>query len=277
MPSFNYLYANSEFHTKGRWLQAGNADLESEKTVAYEIGVNHMLGANTAIDLTFFYKDITDMTETVTVGPTVESNPQARANYSFYLNSGYGNVRGFEINLKRPWSGNWRYHAAYTFMVAKGFSSDTNEGYLRRFDDEEFPTQQFYLDWDRRHTFLVTAGYAKPKNWSTDISIRYATGAPYTHPLQLSKKPSRNQARFPSINSLDWEVHKWFDILGVDWDVFVRMTNLFNQQNLINWDDTDQDLRNWLVQNPGDYLGPFGDYTIYGPARNFVWGLRVNF
>jgi hypothetical protein len=277
MPSFNYLFANHTFHTRGRWLSAGNADLESEKTVAYEIGVNHMISSSAAVDLTFFYKDITDMTEMETVGPTVESNPQARENFVFYENSGYANVRGFEINLKRPWAGNWRYHAAYTFMVGKGFSSDVNEGYLRRFDDEEFPTQQFYLDWDRRHTFLFTGGYSKPKNWSTDVSIRYATGAPYTHPLQLGKKPSRNFARFPAISSVDWEIHKWFSWLDVEWDIFLRMTNVFNQQNLINWDDTDQDLRNWLVQNPGDYLGPFGDYTIYGPARNAVAGVRVNF
>jgi hypothetical protein len=217
------------------------------------------------------------MTEMVTVGPSVDANPQARENYSFYQNSGYANVRGFEINLKRPWAGNWRYHAAYTFMVGKGFSSDVNEGYLRRFDDEEFPTQQFYLDWDRRHTFLLTTGYSKPKNWSADVSIRYATGAPYTDPAALGKKPSRNFARFPSINNVDFELHKWFNLFEVDWDLFMRMTNVFNRKNLVNWDDTDQDLRNWLLQNPGDYLGPFTDYTIYGPAQNVVWGLRVNF
>jgi hypothetical protein len=277
MPSFNYMFANHKMHTRGRWLSAGNPDLEAEKTVSYEIGVNQMIGTSAAVDLTFFYKDITDMTEMVTVGPSVDANPQARENYSFYQNSGYANVRGFEINLKRPWVGNWRYHFAYTFMVGKGFSSDVNEGYLRRFDDEEFPTQQFYLDWDRRHTFLLTSGYSKAKNWSADISIRYATGAPYTHPLALGKKPSRNFSRFPSINSVDFEVHKWFGLVGVDWDLFLRMTNVFNRENLINWDDTDQDLRNWLLQNPGDYLGPFTDYTIYGPAQNVVWGLRVNF
>jgi hypothetical protein len=277
MPSFNYMFANKEFHTRGRWLSAGNPDLESEKTVAYEIGVNQMVGESAAVDLTFFYKDITDMTETVTVGPSVDANPQARENYSLYLNSGYANVRGFEINFKRPPIGNWRYHAAYTFMVGKGFSSDVNEGYLRRFDDEEFPTQQFYLDWDRRHTFLLTTGYSRPKNWSADISIRYATGAPYTDPAALGKKPSRNFARFPSINNVDFELHKWFNLFEVDWDLFMRMTNVFNRKNLVNWDDTDQDLRNWLLQNPGDYLGPFTDYTIYGSAQNVVWGLRVNF
>jgi len=277
MPSFNYMFANHKFHTRGRWLSAGNADLEAEKTVSYEIGVNQMIGSSAAVDLTFFYKDITDMTEMVSVGPSVDANQQAQENYSFYQNSGYANVRGFEINLTRPRVGDWRYHFAYTFMVGKGFSSDVNEGYLRRFDDEEFPTQQFYLDWDRRHTFLLTSGYSKSKNWGADVSIRYATGAPYTHPLSLGKKPNRNFERFPSINSVDFEVHKWFGLFDVDWDLFMRMQNVFNRKNLVNWDDTDQDLRNWLLQNPGDFLGPFTDYTIYGPAQNVVWGLRVNF
>ncbi len=277
MPSFDYLYENEKFHTRGRWLLVGNPDLEAEKTVAYEVGVNQLLSQNTAVDLTFFYKDITDMTESVTRGPSAESNPQSGENYVTYENTGYGNVRGFEINLKRPLFNNWRYHAAYTFMVAKGFSSDTNEGYLRRFDDEEFPTQQFYLDWDRRHSFLVTAGYVKGESWTLDATASYSTGAPYTDPVTLSPKPSRNNARFPSISNVDMEFHKFFNLMGVNLDTFLRVTNLFDQRNLVNWDDMDQDLRNWLILHPGDYLGPFHDYTVYGPPRNVLGGIRVNF
>jgi outer membrane receptor protein involved in Fe transport len=277
MPSFDYLYENEKFHTAGRWLLVGNPDLEAEKTVAYEVGVNYLLSQNTAVDLTFFYKDITDMTETVTRGPSADSNPQGGDNYVTYENTGYGNVRGFEINFKRPLFNNWRYHAAYTFMVAKGFSSDTNEGYLRRFDDEEFPTQQFYLDWDRRHTFLITAGYAKADRWTLDATVNYATGAPYTDPVTLSPKPSRNNARFPSISNVDVEFHKFFGLMGVNLDTYLRVTNLFDQRNLVNWDDMDQDLRNWLIIHPGDFLGPFHDYTVYGPPRNVLGGIRVNF
>ncbi|UCF78222.1 MAG: TonB-dependent receptor [Candidatus Eiseniibacteriota bacterium] len=277
MPSFDYLYENEKFHTRGRWLMTGNPDLEAEKTVAYEVGVNHLITTNTAVDLTFFYKDITDMTETVTMGPTAESNPQGRENYATFMNAGYGNVRGFEINLKRRHFNNWHYHGAYTFMVAKGFSSNVNEGYLRRFDDEEFPTQQFYLDWDRRHSFLLTSGYSKPDSWSVDLVATYATGAPYTDPKTLSRKPARNNARYESITNVDVELHKFFRVLGYKTDVFMRVTNVFDQRNLIAWDDTDQDLRNWLVANPGDYLGPFGDYTVYGPPRNVLGGVRLSF
>jgi len=275
MPSFDFLYENETFHTGGRWLVVGNPDLEAEKTVAYEIGVNHLLSTNTAIDFTFFYKDITDMTESVTVGPS--ANPQSTRNYVTYMNDGYGNARGFEINLKRRHYSNWHYHAAYTFMVAKGFSSNVNEGNLRRFDNEEFPTQQFYLDWDRRHSFLVTGGYGIPRNWSVDLALSYATGSPYTDPKTLSKKPSRNNARYPSVSNVDVEVGKWFEFFGLNTKVYMRVTNLFDQRNLVNWDDADQDLRNWLLTNPGDYLGPFGDYTIYGAPRNVLGGVKVSF
>lgn len=278
MPSFNFLYGNEKFHTRGRWLVVGNADLEAEKTVAYEVGVNHLLSTNSAVDLTFFYKDITDMTETVVVGPTKDSNPQGRENYSTFMNVGYGNVRGFEINLKRRHFNNWHYHAAYTFMVAKGFSSDPLEGAQRRFDEEdEIPTQQFYLDWDRRHSFLLTGGYGVQDTWSADVAVTYATGAPYTDPRTLSKKPSRNNSRFPSISNVDLEVHRSFTLLGIDAIAYTRMTNVFDQRNLVAWDDTDQDLRNWLVANPGDYLGPFDDYTVYGPPRSVLGGVKVNF
>jgi len=277
MPSFNYLYQNEKFHTKGRWFTTGNADLEAEKTVAYEIGVNHLLSTNTAVDFTFFYKDITDMTETVTMGPAAESNPQSTENYVTYMNSGYGNARGFEINLKRRHFNNWHYHGAYTFMVAKGFSSNVNEGSLRRFDNEDFPTQQFYLDWDRRHSFLVTSGYSKPDLWSIETVVSYATGAPYTDPKTLSRKPARNNARYEATSNVDVELHKLFRVFELKTDVFMRITNLFDQRNVIAWDDTDQDFRNWLIAHPGDFLGPFRDYTVYGPPRNVVGGVRVSF
>ncbi|HUV36009.1 MAG TPA: TonB-dependent receptor, partial [Patescibacteria group bacterium] len=277
MPSFDYLYENEKFNVGGYWLLAGNADLEAEKTVAYEIGVNHLLSTNTAVDVTFYYKDITDMFETVTVGPEAVSNPQSEANYVTFMNIGYGNVRGFEINLRRRQFNNWHYHGAYTFMVAKGFSSNVVEGFLRRFEVEEFPTQQFYLDWDRRHSFLLTGGYGIAGNFSVNATINYATGAPYTDPGKLSKKPARNNTRYPSISSVDLEIHKIFDILGLDTDLYLRVTNLFDQRNLVAWDDTNQDFRNWLIANPGDYLGPFGDYTIYAPPRNVVGGVKVSF
>jgi len=277
MPSFDYLYENEKFHTRGRWQVVGNPDLEAEKTVAYEVGVNHLLSTNTAIDLTFFYKDITDMTEQVVVGPSAISNPQAAENYSTFMNVGYGNTRGFEINLKRRHYNNWHYHAAYTFMVAKGFSSNVNEGGLRRFYDEEYPTQQFYLDWDRRHTFLITGGYSTEGNWSVDMAINYATGAPYTDPKTLSRKPSRNNTRFPSISTVDVEVAKWFEFFELNTKIYLRITNLFDQRNLINWDDTDDDFKNWIILHPGDYLGPFGDYTIYGPPRSVLGGVKVSF
>ena len=277
MPSFNYLFSNERFQARGRWNVVGNPDLEAEKTVAYEIGFNHLLSTNTAVDLTFFYKDITDMVETVVKGPTAISNPQGRENYTTYWNMGYGNARGFEINLRRRLFNNWSYHFAYTFMVAKGFSSNVNEGNLRRFDNEEFPTQTFYLDWDRRHSFLLTGGYTAPKNWGIDMAVTYATGAPYTDPKSLSRKPARNNTRYPSINNVDTELHKYIGVFGIDADIFVRLSNIFNQRNLINWDDTDQDLRNWLVANPGDYLGPFHDYTVYGPPRSILGGITVRF
>ena len=277
IPSFNYLYQNQTFHTRGRWMVAGNADLEAEKTVAYEIGINHLLSTNVAVDFTFFYKDITDMFEQVVVGPTAISNPQGRANYSTYANVGYGNVRGFEINLLRRHINNWHYHGAYTFMVAKGLSSNVNEGGQRRFDNEEYPTQQFYLDWDRRHTFLLTGGYSIPKNWSVDVALNYATGAPFTDPTTLSRKPTRNNARYPSINNVDVEVHKFFEVFDLESDIFLRATNLFNQRNLVAWDDTDPDFKNWYVASGGSFLGPFGDYTIYGPPRNILGGVKVSF
>jgi outer membrane receptor for monomeric catechols len=217
------------------------------------------------------------MTETVTRGPTAESNPQGTDNYVTYMNSGYGNVRGFEVNLKRRHFNNWHYHGAYTFMVAKGFSSNVNEGNLRRFDNEDFPTQQFYFDWDRRHSFLVTSGYSRPDDWSLDVVVNYATGAPYTDPKSLSRKPARNSARFESISNVDAELHKLFKVFELKTDVFMRVTNLFDQRNVINWDDTDQDFRNWLIAHPGDFLGPFRDYTVYGSPRNVLAGVKVSF
>ena len=63
IPPFEFLYTNPEFVIEVGRLKSniGNADLQPERSVSYEIGLQQLLADDIAIDITGYYKDIRNL------------------------------------------------------------------------------------------------------------------------------------------------------------------------------------------------------------------------
>src|SRR5512139_1325211 len=64
MPSFQYLYQNSDYLVEqGAALTStmGNPDLEAQRTIMYEIGLQQVIFPNVALDVTAYYRDIRNL------------------------------------------------------------------------------------------------------------------------------------------------------------------------------------------------------------------------
>jgi len=124
-PDNFYLYRNNLIQslTKvGNFI--GSPNLDPEKTVAYEIGVEQQLSDDIKFDVTGYYKDVTNlMNWEKYVGRTIQNTE-----LNVYTNADYGNIKGLELTLsKRP----GRFLGGsinYTFSVAKGRSSSASGG-----------------------------------------------------------------------------------------------------------------------------------------------------
>ncbi|MGQ9810599.1 MAG: TonB-dependent receptor [bacterium] len=278
IPPFGYLYTNTRYDMGGYWPLVGNPQLKPERTVSYEAGVEHLIDENLKIDLTGFYKDIHDLISTVVINDSRDpSTPPDATEYTTYKNTDWGNVRGFEISLQRKLSEEWMGRLSYTFMVAKGRSSDVLEGYHNRFEGNVPPSKEYYLDWDRRHTILFDLGYGRSDRWSINVLLKYASGAPYT-PVEntRSRQPEQNTARFPSTSIVNLRAAKYLNLFGLREQLYIQVENLFNKRNLVAFDDENTDFMRHL-RLTGEYTGPYNDVTVYGSPREIRGGFEIGF
>ena len=278
VPPYGYLFTNTKYDMGGHWPLIGNPDLQPEKTVSYEVGIESMLAEDLVVDLTGFYKDIKNLVSTVTVNDSrYPSTPADATQYTTYRNTDYGNVRGFEFTMRKRFRQAWMGRVIYTFMIAKGRSSDVLEGYNDLFDGTERPTREYYLDWDRRHSLVFDVGYGRKDNWAVNVLVKYATGAPYT-PVENTRslQPEQNTARFPDISLVNIRLSKDFQFFTKKEQLFLEVHNLFNKLNLISFNDNNSDLMRHL-RLYGEWTGPYDDVTVYGSPREFRAGFRLVF
>jgi outer membrane receptor protein involved in Fe transport len=88
----------------------GNRDLKPRKTVAYELGIEHNLNG-LVVDVTAFYKDITNTIRTVTVFT------RSGERYLTAGNGDYGDAKGVEIALRKPLRDYWGGYLNYSIST----------------------------------------------------------------------------------------------------------------------------------------------------------------
>jgi outer membrane receptor protein involved in Fe transport len=278
VPAFSYLYTNTKYDMGGHWPLIGNPDLEPERTVSYEVGVEHLLAEDLMIDLTGFYKDIDNLLSTVVLNDAQDPDTPADATeYTTYRNTDWGNVRGFEVTTQKRVREDWMGRLIYTFMIAKGRSSDILEGYQNHFDDNVPPSKEYYLDWDRRHSLVLDLGYGRRDNWAANVLVKYSSGSPYT-PVEntRSAQPEQNTARFPATSIVNAKASKDLHFYGMTEQFYIQIYNLFNKRNLVAFDDDNTDLMRHM-RFTGEYTGPFNDVTVFGSPREIRAGIKLAF
>lgn len=78
----------------------GNPDLEPETAWGFDVGYEHRIGRQGVVGLNFFYRDVTDLIETINTGEEGDGGPGTTV-YSI-ANVGDGKVWGIEFDLSTP-------------------------------------------------------------------------------------------------------------------------------------------------------------------------------
>jgi len=243
IPNFDYLFQNPGFkvpRSTGRYGIYGNADLDPQKTVMYELGLQQQISDIMSLHVTGFYRDIRDWVgtgpEIVTVG-TGGQEISART-YFTYVNLDYANVRGLTLSLSQARAAMVNYSFDYTFQVAEGSNSDPGEEFGSRQAGRE-PTQFIVpLNWDQRHLFNGTISFNK-NNWSGSLICNYHSGQPYTPTPVVATRVgqntnlnfSRNSRVRPYYLNFDLRLSKTFRLAGWDYGLSLNVYNLFDRLN----------------------------------------------
>jgi len=227
MPPFRYLYANSEFEVQIGRLQTlmGNADLNPQRTIVYEVGLQQQLSSDLAIDVTMFYKDIRDL-----LGTKIEQTLQGDR-YARYINRDFGNARGLVFALNQRHS-NWMSAGIdYTFQIAEGNASEPNAAFIDSRANREPEKRMVPLDWDQRHTLNASLTLSPSRNSNITLLGRYGSGLPYTPKFLNVRRAFENTARSKPTFTLDLQANYDVKLAGLTTSFFLRVFNLTDRRN----------------------------------------------
>jgi outer membrane receptor protein involved in Fe transport len=278
IPAFSQIISSYVF--SGAFPVIGNADIEPEKTISYELGIKHAFTPQLILDVTAFYKDIKDWSrlKMFTYG--------AGGNYSTYVNEDWGSVRGIELEFqKRPGGAFLPYFSwdvTYTYQVATGSFSSPWNAYTWQWRGYPLPPYESPLDWDQRHSLIVTLGFNVPKGKTlfgtkvlSDLGITvqhwYGSGYPFTPPINTLREAIENinSERLPSYQTTDLRIYKGIEVGPARALLYLDITNLFNRKDLSSPNDIQ-----WYYQF-GDPEGEVKDPSVWRQRRTTRFGIEL--
>ncbi|MCF7841929.1 MAG: TonB-dependent receptor [Lentisphaeria bacterium] len=237
IPPYSYLYANPDFEVargSGIGTTLGNADLEPQRTVQYEVGLQQQLSENIGIDITGFYKDIRNL-----LGSKIVDTFSAGDSYALYINRDYGNTRGVTVALRKRMSDGLAANIDYTFSLAQGNASDPASAYFDANNGIEPEKQLVFLDWDQRHTVNGSVTFGLPYDFNTSFIGSYGSGLPYTPSFAGERTSFENSERRPAQVNVDMRVTKSFRMIGTQWTFNLNVYNVLDRRNeVVVYSDT---------------------------------------
>jgi hypothetical protein len=234
-PDGYFLYRNYHMQslTKvGNYV--GNPGLLPEKTVAYEIGIEHLFTDDLKGTMSGFYKDVNNLMN----WEKYVARSIGDRELNVYTNADYGNIKGMEFTLNMRPGRFWGGSANYTFSVAKGRSSSYSGG------SGSFTSarRMNILSYDQTHTVNATltlrtpgdfgtnwGGFQPFADWTGTFQFRYGSGLPYSsYGTGLT-----NDQRKPWTSATDLKLIRIVRLQRVSFEIFLDIYNMFDRQNVI--------------------------------------------
>lgn len=228
LPPFSYLYTNPTFEDNVAIPTFGNANLNPEKTVTYEIGLQQQLTETVAFNVTAFFKDVRDLLALQRI------RTSSSTSYFKYVNKDYGNIKGltFSLTKRKLPSDLFAVSIDYTFQVAEGNDTQSDAFFLDLASGRQSEKIPVPLAWDQAHTLNGVITFGGERDWTVTLVGNISTGLPYT-PLIFDKQIylRANSERKPMQTNVDLLMEKSFDISNILVTVFLKVYNLFDTKN----------------------------------------------
>ncbi len=228
------LYRNPDYYVvnAGSNPNFGNPNVNMQKSVQYEIGLQQQLTDNFKFDLTGFYKDVRDYIYTQTV------YTETGRSFRVLTNLAYSNVRGITLSFTQRRSAGGMFYANldYTFQIAEGNRTyPSDELFFSEVSGKQSETYLVPLSFDRQHIINLSMGLYDQGNWTLGIIGNFQTGTPYT-PVLPTTIPriityQQNSDRKPIQWNVDLKFEKFFEIENLNYSIFIQIKNLFDTQN----------------------------------------------
>lgn len=247
MPSYENMFAIGRSST-GQIANFGNPNQTLAKTVAYELGYDHYLGGNILLQLSAFYRDITNDQlningNTLTVWYiNIHNNGYAQP-----VSSGYADVRGLEISLRKTSGRYWTGFANYTYQSTSGGWFGDNVQYQNFTDQTNYTAQtdRSYLQvpvpspYARVNISLFTPndfgptwGSIRPlSSFLLNVFFNWQAGY-YTTYNPFARYGINNNVQTTDNFDLQLRFSKAFDLSTLNIELFVDVYNALNYKKM---------------------------------------------
>jgi len=287
IPRFELLYHNSDFDLSqgtGNVGVVGNADLDPEKTVSYELGFKYQPNSSMVLDATFYCRDIRDLTGTRSEEISMFGGAST---YSRYENSDFAFVKGAVLSVNYFNISGFASTFNYTLQQAKGTASSPSQAWSASQGGSMAETYMIPLDWDQLHTISTVLSYSK-HNYGISLIGKLGSGLPYS-PLSNANISSliQNSDKKPMTSTFDLKSYYIFELNGYNLQIYFNIFNLFDRLNQLNvYDDTG--VSNYttyeqqaISQSTGEYVNTIEDWfnneTYYSNPRRIELGFKYDF
>ncbi len=284
--------------------------LVSEETTQYEIGLRQVIGDNSALNITAFYKNIRGLVNRQTHFFQRTEGGESKT-YIAPTNSDFGTTKGFAFSFDVSRMNYMSFSAQYTYSIAEGTGSSTGSSQTAVFRNQtrEAPKVIAPLDFDQRHTLVFNLDFYIPKGelgfmemFNANMLLSFNSGRPYT-PLDYFDILSGNNggpsttgyvnSRYgPSTFRIDLRMEKAFQFGDLRISPYIWIENLLDADNVVavyrstgdayttGFLNTSDGLAN--IENRGegyqqDYISRERDPANFGIPRLIKVGVKVSF
>ncbi|MBX2818793.1 MAG: TonB-dependent receptor [Rhodothermaceae bacterium] len=285
IPPFQRLYLNPEYEVNPASTSNsfGNAGINPERTLTFEIGLQQGITEALGVEVTMFSKDVRNL-----VGQQVNRDVET-TNFSVRLiNRDVGTIRGATLSVFQRPIGILSWDLDYTLQFAEGTSSDPNEAFLRFSAGLEEVLGLVRLNWDRRHVLTNSISVVPQEGLSIALINRFQTGTPYTTVRNFIRSYIDNNGIKPTSFTTDVRMFYKPQFLKFSPEIFIQVDNLFDTSAHVNvFTDTgrgDESVSLEQFRRSGTQVGGvnsldefFYNYFNFTAPRRITLGLQFDF
>jgi len=205
---------------------------ESEEATHYILGCELSPQQNLLIKAEAYYKTLNNL-----VG---QIRDYGRKN-QIITNPESGTAKGFELFVNQFIPPRISWSAGYAYSVAKekvGNPPPAPPTHPLPLQGGE-RGEEFFRDFDQRHSFALNVGYAFSDNLNLHLTWRFHTGNPYTEvqyekigDIWQKKLGLINAERLPAYHSLDIRLARSHNFKRWKLHWYIQVMNLYNRQNV---------------------------------------------
>ena len=242
-PSFERTVYSRIARTNLTSVRLGNPRLKPQDTKSYDIGLTQALGAGFTVDVSGYYKDVSNLLQ-LAIFSDVSSNT-----YQTFVNRDYADIRGVNLSVRKR-TGDLRGSIKYRYEVATGKSATPfnatpvfNEPRSTGTIEDVLPSpRDIVLDFDRTHNMVLNLAYSTEREFGPALFDVYVlgdvtmsgnsnlrSGRPYTY--TTGGQQLVNNKRSPTEWTTDVKISKRLrKFFGADATLALEIFNIFNER-----------------------------------------------